>query len=107
MKPLAVQRPPTIAPRPHKGKQQLKAIHAHSVVDRLTVNGKQSDSVSNKTGHESHPTKSGLKASSRLPKPKIRKPRRNPNGSGTPKTLPPHHFEGHAEMRREKQPRTE
>ena len=82
-------------------------IHAHSVVDRLTVNVKRSDSVSNKTSHVSHPTKSGLKAPSWLPKPKIGKPGRNPNGSGTPKTLPPHHLAGRAKMRRERQPRTE
>ena len=53
------------------------------------------------------PTKSGLKAPSWLPKPKIRKPGRNPNRSKTPKTLPPHHLAGHAETRRERQPRTE
>ena len=41
-KPLAVQRLPTTAP----GKTAIEAIHAHSVVDHLAVNGKWSDSVS-------------------------------------------------------------
>ena len=63
--------------------------------------------MSNKTGHKSHPTKSGLKAPSWLPKPKIGKSGRNPNGSGTPKTLPPHHLAGHTVMRRERKPRIE
>ena len=103
MKLLAVQRPPTTV----EGKTAIETIHAHSVVDRLTGNGKLSDSVSNKTGHESYPTKSGLKAPSWIPKPKNEKPGRNSNGSGPPKTLPPHHLAGHAEMRRERQPRTE
>ena len=116
MKSLAVQRLPTIAPRPFKGKQQsrqstptapaIETIHAHSDINRLTVNGKRRDSMSNKTGHESHPTKSGLNAPSWLPKPKIGKPGRNPNGSGPPKTPPPHHLAGSSEMRRERQPRT-
>ena len=103
MRPLAVKRPPTTA----TDKTAIETIHAYSVVDCLAVKGKRSDSVSNKTGHESHPTKSGPKAPSWLPKPKIRKPGRNPNWRGTPKTLPPHHLAGHAEMRRERQPRTE
>ena len=93
MRPLAVQRPPTTAP----GKIAIETIHAHSVVDCLAANEKRSDSAS----------KSGPKAPSWLPKPKIGKPGRNPNRSVTPKTLPPHHLAGRAEMRRERQPRTE
>ena len=60
--------------------------------------------MSNETDHESHPAKSGLKAPSRPPKPKIGKPGRNPNWSGTRKT---HHLAKRAEMRQERQPRTE
>ena len=106
MKSLAVQKTANDRTATIQGKTAIEMIHSHSDVDRLTVNGKWRDRVSNKTSHESHPTKSGLNAPSWLPKSKIGKPGRNPNGSGTPKTLPPHHLAGRAEMRRERQPRT-
>ena len=60
MKPLVVRRPPTIAPRPHKAKQQTRRS-TPTASRPLTEHGKRNDSVSNKTAHESHSTKSGLK----------------------------------------------
>ena len=103
MKPLAVQRPPSNRARENSKRDDLRP-QRH---DCSTEHGKRSDSVSNKTDHESHPTKSGLKTPSRLPKPKIGKPGRNPNWSGTRKTSPPHHLTERAEMRRKRQSRTE
>ena len=105
MKLLAVQRPPTTTQRPHKGNSKRDGPRPQCH-DRSTEHKQWSDSVSSKTNHESHPTKSGLKAPSRLPKPKIRKPGRNPNWSKTRQTLPPHYLAESAEMRRERQPRT-
>ena len=58
MKPLAVHRPTTIAPQPHKAKQQTRRS-TPTAPRLLTEHGKRSDS--NKTAHESHPTKSRLK----------------------------------------------
>ena len=60
MKPLAVRRPPTIAPRPHQAKPQTRRS-THTASRPLTAHGKQSDSVSSKTAHKSHSTKSGFK----------------------------------------------
>ena len=60
MKPLAVRRLPTIAPRLHKAKQQTKRS-TPTASRPLTEHGKRSDSMSNKTAHESQSTKSGLK----------------------------------------------
>ena len=60
MKPLVVRTPPMIAQRPHKAKQQARQS-THTASRPLTAHGKRSDSVSNKTAHESHSTKSGLK----------------------------------------------
>ena len=58
MKLLAVRRPPMIAP--HKAKQQTRRS-TPTASRPLTEHGKWSDSVSNKTAHESQSTKSGLK----------------------------------------------
>ena len=99
MKPLAVQRLPTTA----QGKTANETIHTH----RVTTAQPSTESRSNKSDHKSHPTKSGLKTPSRLPKPKIRKPGRNPNWSRTRKTSAPHHLAERAEMRWKRQPRTE
>ena len=60
MKTLAVRRPPTIAQRQHKANQQTRRS-THTETRPLTVHGKRSDSVSNKTAYESQSTKSGLK----------------------------------------------
>ena len=80
MKPLAVRRPPTTAPQPtRENSKRDDPLPQHH--DRLTEHGKRSDSVSHKTDHESHPTKSGLKAPSRLPKPKIGSPGRTLTGA--------------------------
>ena len=63
MKPLAIQRPPTTAPRPKRKNSKRDNLHPQCH-DRSTEHGKRSDSVRNKTDHESHPTKSGLKTAS-------------------------------------------
>ena len=60
MKTRAVRRPPTIAQLPHKANQQTRRS-THTPSRPLTAHGKRSDSVSNKTAHESQSTKSGLK----------------------------------------------
>ena len=103
MKPLAVQRPHRDRARENSKRDDLRP-QRH---DRSTEHRKRSDSVSNKTDHESHPTKNELKSPSRHPKPKIGKPGRNPNWSGNRKTPPPHHLAERAEMRQERQPRIE
>ena len=61
--------------------------------------------MSNKIAHESHSTKSELEVPSWLPKPKIGRPGRTLTGAALGRPTRP--TTKRAEMRRERQPRTE
>ena len=100
MKPLAVRRPPRTALRPHKGKQQTRRSTptASRPLDREREQPDRSREPSDQE-----------RAQSILPASQTedREAREDPNWSGTRKTHPPHHLAERAEMRRERQPRTE
>ena len=99
-------KPPTIAPRPHKGKQQTRrpTLTASRPLNRARQaerQRKQQDRTRKPSDQER------AQVTSRPPKPKIGRPGRNLNWSGTRKPYPPDHLAERAEMRRERQPRTE
>ena len=105
-KPLAVCRPPTIAPRPHKGKQLTRrstptAFRPPNQARQAERQREQQDRAREKSDQE------WAQVTSRPPKPKIGRPGRNPNWSGTRKPHPPHHLAERAKMMRKRQPRTE
>ena len=102
MRMQAVRRPPTIVQRPHKANQQTRRT-THTASLPLTANGKRSDSVSNKTANRPRAGLNTLLASQA----QDREAREDPNWSSTRATHPPHHLTERAEMRRERQPRTE
>ena len=68
------------------GKTAIETSPADDALDRLTANGKRSESASDETGHENCPTANRLDDPSVLLEPKIGKHGRNKNGSGPPKT---------------------
>ena len=103
MKPLAVRRPPTIALRPHKGKQPTRrstptASRPPNRARQAERQHEQQDRTRETFDQEW--TQSTLPASQA----EDREAREDPNWSGTRK---PHHLAEHAEMRRERQLRTE
>ena len=97
VKPLAVRRPPTIAPRPRKGKQQTR---------RSTPTASR---PLNRARQAKRQREQQDRAQSTLPASQAedREAREDPNWSGTRQTHPPHHLAERAEMRRERQPRKE
>ena len=106
LKPLAVHRPPTIAPRPHKGKQLTR--RSTLTASRPLNRARQAERQREQQHRTQKPSdQEWAQVTSRPPKPKIGRPGRNPNWSGTRKPHPPHHLAKRAEMRRERQPRTE
>ena len=106
VKPLAVRRPPTIIPRPHKGKQLT--IRSTPTASRPPNRARQTERQREQQNRTREPSdQERAQVTSRPPKPKIGRPGRNPNWSGTRKPHPPHHLAERAEMRRERQPRTE
>ena len=103
MKPLAVHRPPTIAPRPHKGKKPTR--RSTPTASRPPNRARQAERQSEQQDRTREPSdQERAQEPSRPPKPKIGRPGRNPSWSSTRK---PHHLAERAEMRRERQPRTE
>ena len=103
VKPLAVRRPPTIEPRPHKGKQLTR--RSTPTASRPPNRARQAERQREQQDRIREPfDQERAQVTSRPPKPKIGRTGRNPNWSGTRK---PHHLAERAEMRRERQPRTE
>ena len=100
VKPLAVRRPPTIAPRPHKGKQQTSrstptAFRPLNRARKAERQREQQDRTRELFDQE--------RAQSTLPASQAAD-REDPNWSSTQQT---HHLAEPAEMRPERQPRTE
>ena len=106
MKPLAVHKPPTIAPRPHKGKQQTR--RSTPTASRPLNRARKAERQREQQDRTQEPFDQE-RAQSTLPASKAedREVREDPNWSSTRKTHPPHHLAERAEMRRERQPRTE
>ena len=105
VKPLAVRRPPTITPRPHKAKQQTR--RSPLTASRPLNRAQQAERQREQPDRTRKPSdQERAQVTSRPPKPKIRRPERNPNWSGTRKSHLPHHLAKRAEMRWERQPRT-
>ena len=106
VKPLAVHRPPTIAPRPHKGKQQTR--RSTPTASRPLNRARQAERQREQQDRTREPFDQE-RAQSTLPASQAedREARKDPNWSGTRQTHPPHHLAERAEMRRERQPRTE
>ena len=88
-----------------RGRTETETTTASDALDRLTSNGKRSESENGSHGHESCPTESGLYDPSLFLNPKIGKHGKIENGSGPPKLLLTHHAAEHAAMSGEKQPR--
>ena len=88
-----------------RGRTATEKTTASDALDRLTANGKRSESENNGHGHESCPTESGLYDPSLFLDPKIGKHGRIEKRSGPPKLLSTHHVAECAVMSGEKQPR--
>ena len=88
-----------------RGRTATETTTASDTLDRLTANGKQSESKNDGHGNESCPTESGLYDPSVLLDPRIRKHGRIEKRSGPPKLLSTHHVAERAVTSEEKQPR--
>ena len=88
-----------------RGRTATERMTASDALDRLTANGKRSESERDGHGHESCPTESELSDPSVLLDPKIGNHGRIEHGSGPPKLLSTHHVVERAVMSGEKQPR--
>ena len=106
MKPLAVRRPPTIAPRPHKGKQQTR--RSTPTASRPLNRARKAERQREQQDRTREPFDQEWAQSILLAfQAEDREAREDPKWSGTRKTHPPHHLAERAEMRWEGQPRTE
>ena len=97
VKPLAVRRPPKIAQRPHKGKQQTRwSTPTASRPLNRAQQAEQQDRTREPFDQE--------RAQSTLPASQAedRKAREDPNWSSTRQTHPPHHLAERAVMKRER-----
>ena len=88
-----------------RGRTATERMTACDALDRLTANGKRSESENDGHGHDSCPTESELYDPSLFLDPKIGKHGRIEQGSGPSKLLSTHHDAERAVMSREKQPR--
>ena len=104
-KTLAVRKPPKLTQRPHKGKQLTR--RSTLTASRPLNRERQAKRQSEQQDRQRKPLDQKLAQGTSLPlKPKIGRPGRKTNRSGTRKSHPPHHLAERAEMRRERQPRT-
>ena len=88
VKQLAVRRPPTITPRPHKGKQQKR--RSTLTASQPLKRARQAQRQHEQPDRTRKPSDQGrAQVTSRPPKPKIGRPGRNLNWSGTRKSHPP------------------
>ena len=103
VKPLAGCRLPTIAPRPHKGKQPTR--RSTPTASRLPNRARQAERQREQQDRTREPFDQE-RAQSTFPASQVedREAWEDPNWSGTRK---PHHLAERAEMRQERQPRTE
>ena len=106
VKPLAVRRLPTITLRPHKGKQPTR--RSTPTVSQPLNQARQAERQREQQDRTREPFDQEW-AQSTLPASQAedREAREDPNWSGTRMPHPPHHLAERAEMRRERQPRTE
>ena len=88
-----------------RGRTATETTTASDSLDRLTANGKQSESENDGHGNESRPTESGLYDPSVFLDPRIGKHGRIEKRSGPLKLLSTHHVTERAVMSGEKQPR--
>ena len=104
-KTLAVRKPLTLTQRPHMGKQlsRRSTLTASRPLNRERQVKRQSEQQDRQRKPLDQEWAQGT---SLALKPKIGRPGRKTNRSGTRKSHPPHHLVERAEMRRERQPRT-
>ena len=106
VKPLAVRRPPTIALRPHRGKQPM--TRSTPIASQLPNRARQAERQRVQQDCTSEPFDQERAQSTLLAtQAEEREAREDPNWSGTRESHPSHHLAERAEMRRERQPRTE
>ena len=105
VKPLAVRRPPTIALRPHKGKQPTR--RSPPTASQPPNRARQAERQREQQDRTREPVDQE-QAQSTLPafQAEDREAMEDPNWSGTRKPHPPHRLAERAEMRRERLPRT-
>ena len=106
VKPLAVRRLPMIAPRPHKGKQPTR--RSTPTASRPPNRARQVERQREQQDRTREPFDQERDQSTLLAtQAEDREAREDPNWSGTRKPHPPHNLAERAEMRWERQPRTE